>query len=221
MRKRCLIIAGGEWDQKFASSYIKGKYDGKKPELVIVADRGLQGAAGLEFLPDILLGDYDSVDSRLLEQSRKDNRMIHMQYPAEKDYTDSHLAIVTALEQGAAELCILGAIGTRMDHSLANIGLLKLCMEAGVEAELVDSHNRIRMTDKNMTLQKKEQFGQYVSLLAFSDYVTGITLQGFRYPLQEAVLETGISRGVSNEIIGEQAEIQIKSGILLVIESKD
>lgn len=221
MTKRCLIIAGGEWNQEFASCYIKKKYGFRQPELVIVADSGLKAARQLRLQPDILLGDYDSVALDLLEQYEEDERLVSMQYPSEKDYTDSHLAIVTAMEQGATEICILGATGTRMDHSLANIGLLKLCMEAGVRAELVDAHNRIRMMKHREILRKEEQFGDYVSLLPFTERVTGITLQGFKYPLQEAVFELGISRGVSNEILGEQAEIQIRTGILLIIESRD
>lgn len=221
MAKRCLIIAGGEWNQEFASCYINKKYGEKKPDLVIAADGGLHGLHQMGILPDILLGDYDSVPAELLAQYGEDDRMIRMQYPAEKDYTDSHLAITTAIEQGAEEICILGATGTRMDHSLTNIGLLKSCLEAGVEAELVDAHNRIRMIDQQLFLRKQEQFGRYVSLLPFTERVTGITLQGFRYPLQEAELELGVSRGVSNEIIEEKAEIRIRTGLLLVIESRD
>lgn len=221
MVKRCLIIAGGEWNQEFASCYMNRKYEGKKPELVIAADSGLHGLHRMGICPDILLGDYDSVSTEVLTQYEADERIIRMQYPEEKDYTDSHLAIMTAIEQGAAEICILGAVGTRMDHTLANVGLLKLCLEAGVKAELVDTHNRIRMMDQQLFLQRQEQFGRYVSLLPFTERVTGITLQGFRYPLREADMELGISRGVSNEITEERAEIRIRTGLLLVIESKD
>lgn len=221
MTKRCLVIAGGEWNQEFASCYINKKYRGEKPELVIAADSGLQGLHPMGIRPDILLGDYDSVSMELLKQYEADDRIINMQYPAEKDYTDSHLAITTAIEQGATEICILGAVGTRLDHSLANISLLKLCLEAGIEAELVDPHNRIRMIKEGLVLQRQEQFGQYVSLLPFTERVTGITLEGFRYPLEEAELELGVSRGISNEITEERAGIQIRKGLLLVIESRD
>lgn len=221
MAKQCLIVAGGEWNQEFASCYINRKYGGKKPELVIAVDGGLHGLHRMGILPDILLGDYDSAGAELLEQYEANDRIIKMQYPVEKDYTDSHLAVATALEQEATEICMLGAIGTRMDHSLTNAGLLKSCLEAGVEAEIVDAHNRIRMMNQRLFLRKQEQFGKYVSLLPFTERVTGITLQGFRYPLQEAELELGCSRGVSNEIVEAKAVIQIRTGLLLVIESRD
>lgn len=221
MIKRCLIIAGGEWNQEFASCYINKKYGAAGPDLIIAADSGLHGLHRMNLQPDILLGDYDSADLDLLKQYRKNDQIVWIQYPPEKDYTDSHLAIMTAMEQGAEEICMLGALGIRMDHSLANIGLLKQCLEAGVKAEIVDAHNRIQMLNHNQTLSIQPGFGKYVSLLPVTERVTGITLRGFRYPLQEAELELGISRGVSNEVIGELAEIQIRSGILMVIESRD
>lgn len=221
MIKRCLIIAGGEWNQEFASCYINKKYGEAGPDLIIAADSGLHGLHKMNFQPDILLGDYDSVDLDLLEQYEKNDQIIRIQYPPEKDYTDSHLAIITAMEQGADEICMMGALGARMDHSLANVGLLKLCLEAGVKAEIVDVHNRIQLMNQNQRLQIQNLFGKYVSLLPLTERVTGITLQGFRYPLQEAELEQGISRGVSNELIGELGEIRIRSGILMVIESRD
>lgn len=221
MMKRCLIMAGGEWNQKFASCYIKKKYGNEKPDLVIAVDRGLEGIEQLGLQPDILLGDYDSVAPEVLEKYKYDTHILNLQYPPEKDYTDSHLAIVTAVEQGATEVCILGATGTRLDHGLANLGLLKLCMEAGIAAEIVNEHNRVRMMNRRLIIRREEQFGTYVSLLPYTERVTGITLTGFQYPLREAEFELGISWGVSNEIVEEIAEIRIRTGILFVIESRD
>lgn len=219
--KRCLIIAGGELNQEFASCYIREHYPAGRPELLITADRGLQWAEAMKLRPDIILGDYDSVPTDILEKYKSDKQIINMQYPAEKDYTDSHLAVITAIEQRAAEICILGASGTRMDHVLANLGLLYLCLQAGIPAELVNANNRIRLIRDTVTLRKNAQFGTYVSLLPYTERVTGITLSGFRYPLQDAELSLGLSRGVSNEIAEETATIQIKTGALFVIESRD
>ena len=132
-----------------------------------------------------------------------------------------HLAIETAIHHGATEICILAATGTRLDHTFANMGLLMLCMQQGIPAELADSHNRIRMINHSLKLSKREQFGTYVSLIPYTQEVTGITLTGFRYPLTDATLTLGISRGVSNEIVEEVAEITLQTGCLFVIESKD
>lgn len=220
MEQHCLIIVGGEWNKTFASRYIKEKYGNNRP-YVIAADRGLIGAEQLGFQPDILLGDFDSIEQSKLEQYWQKAGIEILSYPAEKDDTDSALALMTALERGATHICILAGTGTRLDHTFANVGLLLQCLNAGIQAEMVDSCNRIRMIDKELTIRKEEQFGTYVSLLPFTEQVTGITLKGFRYPLQDATLELGMNRGVSNEIEEEVGEIQIRTGKLLVMETKD
>lgn len=237
--KHCVIIAGGEFDAEFASSYIKKKYGLQGPELFVLADHGLDGMDKLKAMnPEmqaelILVGDYDSVEPKRLQIYEKAGIQI-LRYPAEKNYTDSHLALYTAMEAGATEITILGATGTRLDHVLANLGLLQICLEKGIEAELTDSHNRIHMIKTGMLLERTTQFGKYVSLIPYTDSVTGITLRGMKYPLSDFTLHTGIhwedgdsitdhgvSRGISNEIKDEQAEITIRSGLLLVIESRD
>ena len=86
---------------------------------------------------------------------------------------------------------------------------------------MVDSHNRIRMINHSLKILKREQFGTYVSLIPYTQEVTGITLTGFRYLLTDDTLTLGISRGVSNEIVEEVAEITLQTGCLFVIESKD
>ncbi len=218
---RCVILAGGEWNQKFASSYIEQQYGTKKPDLVIAVDKGMERVKALNWKPDIILGDYDSVSTEVLKEYEAQSGIEKLQFPPEKDYTDLHLAIETAIHHGATEICILAATGTRLDHTFANMGLLMLCMQQGIPAELADSHNRIRMINHSLKLSKREQFGTYVSLIPYTQEVTGITLTGFRYPLTDATLTMGISRGVSNEIVEEVAEITLQTGCLFVIESKD
>ena len=104
---------------------------------------------------------------------------------------------------------------------LGNIQLLKMALDRGVNCMLVDEHNRIRMISQGLVLRRAEQFGKYVSLLPFTPQVTGITLKGFAYEVEDFTLQSGIARGVSNEIAAETAEIVLKEGLLLVIESKD
>jgi thiamine pyrophosphokinase len=229
--KQCLIIAGGDFDRKFASSYISMKYHNAGPDCLIAADRGLQAVQELGLIPDIMLGDYDSVDKACLDMYADNPDIRNLQYPPEKNYTDSQLAVVAALEAGVTDICMMGVTGTRMDHVQANIGLLKCCIDVGVQAELVDAHNRIRMVKHSLLIQREEQFGTYVSLVPYSDCVDGITISGFRYPLENAVFsksayknpldDMGPSRGISNEIIADKAEITIQSGYLLVMESRD
>lgn len=221
MSKRCLIVAGGELHWEFASCYIKTKYASEQPEYVIAVDGGLEAVMQLGLNPDLILGDYDSVAHNVLDKYRNLDTARILQYPSEKDYTDLHLAVEKAVEGDVTEICILGATGRRLDHGLANLGLLKICLDAGIPTEITDAYNRIRMIKDTMELSKEEQYGTYVSLIPFTEQVSGITLTGFKYPLENAMLEQGISRGISNEIQKEVARIQLTDGILLVIESRD
>ena len=109
----------------------------------------------------------------------------------------------------------------RLDHVLGNIELLGIGLELGVEIELLDANNRIRMTDHGMVLKKEEQFGKYVSLIPYTAQVEHLYLAGFKYPLADYCLKGFCSIGVSNEITEEQAEITFENGILIVIESRD
>ncbi len=214
-----LIITGGFVDINFAKSFLKEKtYD-----YVIAADKGVEAALLLPLSINCIVGDFDSVDSDILKQIRKSNNcnLEWKQFPPEKDYTDTHLAYETALEKGATSVTILGATGTRFDHVLANIHLLTLFMKNSIDARIIDAHNAIYTIEQTTSLEKRKMYGNYLSLLAYTDQVHGITLQGFKYPLHDATLVKESSLGISNELLDEKGTIVLEEGILIVIESKD
>ena len=138
-----------------------------------------------------------------------------------KDDTDTESAVQTAAELGAEEIHIVGGTGSRLDHMLANVYLLGLLREEGISAYLVDAHNRVQVIDQRTVIKRETQYGKYVSLLPFMGAVEGITLKGMKYPLEDYTLDHCHSIGISNEITGEQAEIEFRTGRLVVIESKD
>ncbi len=217
MSVNCLVITGGQIDLLFAKKQIEtGNWD-----FVISADSGLNFCRVAENIPDEIWGDFDSVDPDVLRyfQERCPER-IHV-FPVEKDETDTELALMRAIKAGADRITILGGTGTRLDHVLGNLHLLKMAMDAGVECVIVDPNNRIRMIQERMVLRKEEQFGTYVSLIPFTPEVKGLTLRGFAYEVEDFTLESGKARGVSNEICEDTAVIEMRQGILLVIESKD
>lgn len=214
-----LLVTGGSLDNNWAKSYINSiEYD-----KVIALDRGLFYCSLLDIKPDIIMGDYDSVDQLLFDNYKanieKDNIFI---YPSEKDYTDTHIGVMKAIELGANEVTIIGGTGTRLDHVWANVGVLKECVDAGVKAYVVDPTNRISIMDSThtVTINKTEQYGEYVSLLPYSEKVTGVDLTGFKYPLLDATFTIGASLGISNEII-DAGSISIKTGYLIIVESMD
>ena len=138
----------------------------------------------------------------------------------EKDDTDTESAVQTAAELGAEEIHIVGGTGSRLDHMLANVYLLGLLREEGISAYLVDAHNRVQVIDQRTVIKRETQYGKYVSLLPFMGAVEGITLKGMKYPLEDYTLDHCHSIGISNEITGEQAEIELRTGRLVVIEKE-
>lgn len=217
-KKRILIITGGSISEEFASEYLKEQ----DFHTVIAVDSGLITAYKLGIAVDYILGDFDSVPGNILNDYRsKFRNAIIQEYNPEKDATDTHIALNVSLELGADEIVLLGATGTRIDHMLANIHLLYLPLNKNIKASIVDEHNKIYMINKNTTIYKAKLHGPYLSVQPFTEKVTGITLKGFKYPLNNYTMYIGDSLGVSNEVVNEQADIILNEGILIIIEAKD
>lgn len=217
-----VVMTGGTVDLEWLRAAGPSSYFREKDTRVMAADKGLLYARQAGIPVDYILGDFDSLPAGILDEY--ENRGIRIRrYPPEKDYTDTHLALFWAMEEGAKRVTILGGLGSRFDHSFANIGLLAMLLEHGVAAEIIDPWNRIFMMDRahsgQVTIRKEEN--TFISLISYTEKVTGVTLHGFKYPLEDAVLTIGISRGISNELIGDEGTIQVKEGILLVSISKD
>lgn len=214
---QCLIITGGSIEYNFAIKYIEERMW----DYIICADAGMKFCHEAEILPDLILGDFDSVDEESYEYFKTVCPERMEQFPTHKDETDTELALLRAIEAGADAVTMIGATGTRLDHVMGNIQMLKLALDRQVSCQIVDAHNRIRMVQGEVTLKKADQFGKYVSLLPFTPEATGITLKGFAYEVEDFTLVSGTARGVSNELDAETATIHCKDGILLVIESRD
>ena len=141
----------------------------------------------------------------------------------EKDATDTELAIELALQEGCKRILLCGATGGRVDHMLANIDVLKYILDCGAEGILLDEQNRITLHQSSFSVRKADCYGTYFSLIPYSDVVEGVTLQGVKYALSDAILQKGKQSGlcVSNEIVEETAHVQLKKGIVLALESRD
>lgn len=215
--KRFFIISGGKIEDAFAKAVLNSVAE----KTVIAADSGMEFLRRNEIIPQIIIGDFDSVSSGTLEWFQKKDDIIWHKLNPVKDDTDTESAIRLAISMGAELITVLGGTGSRLDHVLGNIELLGIGLEAGVKIELLDANNRIRMTDCGMILKKEEQFGKYVSLIPYTAKVEHLCLTGFKYPLDDYCLKGFCSLGVSNEITEKQAEITFEKGILIVIESRD
>lgn len=214
MRKKACIITGGKLSGQFLADYANKNQEA----LLIVVDGALEITHRLGIHPDYIVGDFDTVDQSLL--AFYDENII-LRHPPEKDQTDTELAIETALKAQCKAIDFLGATGSRLDHSLANIFLLQGLMAKQTDAAIINENNKLYLRDKGFTLQRKEACGDFVSLLPLSETVEGVTLTGFKYPVQNLTFYREKSLGISNEITEEKAIVEFTKGIFIVVESRD
>lgn len=191
----------------------------KNSDYIICADGGLDHLLNIEELPDIVVGDLDSISKDSMKYI-KDNNIEVLKFPSRKNMTDSELAIELAKDKGAKNITLIGSTGTRLDHSLGNIFLLKRISEWGIEAKLVNNTNVIRYVSSNLDIKKNENF-KYVSIIPIDLNGAIVSLSGFIYPLDRYKIDYTSTIGISNEIEDISACIDIHEGEVLVIESKD
>ena len=214
---KTVIISGGYVDDAFALDWLqKNKYD-----RLVAADSGMNFLYRNQIMPDVIAGDFDSVSKEAYEYFAETEDIEMIRLNPMKDDTDTEFVIREAIRRGATEITVLGATGTRLDHVLGNVHLLGIGFSHDVAITLVDAHNRIRMVKDELVIDRASQFGQFVSILPFTGEAKGVTLKGFKYPLENAIIESFCSLGISNEIVEEQAIIRVKDGILLVVEARD
>lgn len=181
-------------------------------ELTIAADRGLEAFEAAGVLPDLLLGDMDSVSAETLLRREGSTEMERL--PCEKDDTDGGHAMEVALSRGATEITILGALGGRMDHALANLMLLMRAHEGGAFAQILDERVSIVRIDGEITLRGAK--GDTISLIPIGE-AHGVTLTGCYYHSQEALSFDFVHPlGVSNVVTDDEARITVKAGDLLL-----
>ena len=188
---------------------------------IIAGDRGLEALYQLKMIPNHVVGDFDSVSPEILEFYKKQSQIIFHTFHAEKDNTDTDIALQLAIRLKSSKITIMGALGKRMDHTIANIHILKDALEANIPCQILDEHNRIYLINTSIQLEKDKIYGKYVSLIPLTSTVEGLTLTGFKYPLHDYTLLIGTSLGISNEIVTDTAHIEMNNGILIVIESRD
>ncbi len=212
-----LIVAGGSVTKNFLNQILEQHHF----DDIIAVDKGMELFLDNVCKPDLILGDFDSAKPEVLRFFREETKVLIMEYPPEKDETDTELALRIAIERKATKITLIGVTGTRMDHTLGAIQLLGYGLKRNVECILIDEHNRIRLVQTDVKIAKNEQYGTYVSLIPFSPLVRKVTTKGMKYPLVAEDLPCFIVRGVSNEIVDDIGEISFEDGLLLVIESKD
>lgn len=208
-----LIVSSGELGNP--ESFIQ-----KLPpvDYVIASDGGTRHLASLNMTPDLIMGDFDSVDPALLDDYVRQGVKIE-RFPTDKDKTDTQIAVDRAIAMGAKQVVMLGALGTRFDHSYANVLLLVRLAKHGIAAIVLNDHNAIFISDSMIHL--KAPPGTIVSLLPIgSDAVIHATV-GLQYGLCDALLPLHYPMGVSNVMTLPEARITISSGYVMAVLAQD
>lgn len=206
---RAFIYIGGHVNVSHVTEHPKGD------DLVIAADSGYDNAIALGESPAVVLGDFDSVSQKEFPESVTLYRV-----PAEKDMTDTRLAVDYALSKGATDIVLVGGLSGRLDHTLANLSLFSYLTELGVSAVITDGDNRVRLLRNSSIILPGGAF-PYLSLIVTGEKAKGVSVKGCKYPLENATLratENGLA--VSNEITGNCALVEVRKGTLLVVESR-
>lgn len=211
-----IIITGGNIKEEFLKKvFLENKY-----ENIIASDKGLEILDKLGLKPNYIIGDFDSINKEILNKYLLDKEMKIIKLNPEKDYTDTHMALKLAIELRSTNISMVGAIGSRIDHTIANIHILKEALDNNIGCKILNENNEIRLISKKTIVGLDNNY-KYISLIPLTTYANGVTLRGFKYPLLDATLEIGDSIGVSNEQIEDKASIDLQEGILILIKSKD
>lgn len=187
--------------------------------LVIAADDGAGALDALGRHPHLLIGDLDSVEPALVEWLEATGVRVD-RHPADKEASDTELAVAAALDAGATEIVVLGALGgARVDHELANILLLSDPALAARAIRLIRGPTTVRVVAGGRRLELAGTVGDLVTLLPIGGPAHDVTTSGLRWRLEGASLAMGRSRGLSNEVAVTPAWVSVGRGVLLVIET--
>lgn len=182
-------------------------------DLIIGADRGYFTLVKNEITPHVAIGDFDSYKGRV----DCENTVV---YPVKKDFTDSALAIEYAIQRGYEKILVFGGIGGDLDHTLANVALVASYTEKGIDIAFVDGEKVLFAINNSFVTFDGCATGR-ISVFSFGDKAVGVYERGLLYTLEGAILENRFPLGVSNEFIGQTAEIGVEKGTLLVYTSRN
>lgn len=212
--KRCVIVGAGE---------LRGSsIPVEKEDFVIAADGGYAYCKKLGIVPDLILGDFDSVKEEDAEQIARIQKICPdsvVVLPAEKDDTDMLAAIRMGLSEGCRDFRIYAAQGGRLEHTIANLQCLIYLKECGASGCLADEASTVFIL-QNETVWFKESASGYLSLFSMGEKAEGVTIRNMKYELDRAEVTNSYPIGISNEFIGKRASVTVEKGTLAAILSR-
>jgi thiamine pyrophosphokinase len=210
---RCVIIT---------SYHSAGRLDYQnvcEDDFVICADGGYAHAISGGISPHIVIGDFDSYpENKLSEECGAHCKIIRL--AVEKDDTDTMICLKYGIDQGFDQFLIIGGLGGRLDHTIANLQTLSYAIDCKKKLWILDGKNKATMIESG-AIEIAKQENTKISLFSFTETCSGVSIHGVKYPLHETILNNSFPLGVSNEFEEEYARIENKKGKLLIILSQD
>lgn len=183
--------------------------------LLICADAGLSVAQRHGIVPHLIMGDFDSLEGRPPEGD-----IPVLTFPVEKDDTDSMLAAKEGLARGYRHFRFYGSLGGRLDHTLANISMLRYLLDYNATGWILSEENCVTLLqNSSLTLQRDENY-PHLSVFSYEKLAEGVVVQGGKYTPQSHALDNVFPLGVSNSIVGQQATVSVEQGVLLIVRAK-
>ncbi len=204
---RCIIVGGADIaNYNHIKSYLKSD------DYTIFCDSGLKHTEKLETAPSLIVGDFDS-------HTRPDTDIETIVLPCEKDDTDTVFAVKEAIRRGFDDFLLIGVVGNRLDHTLANVSILNYLYENEKKGIVVDDYSEMEIIGKDMCLVTDDY--SFFSLLNIFGISEGVTIKNAKYTLENATITSEYQYATSNEVLeGKTAEISVNNGKLLLIKVK-
>lgn len=214
---KTVIISGGMLDEGFTEKVLEAN-----PEAYIIAvDKGLEYLYNHKIEPQYIVGDFDSIDPKVIDYYRKETNIPIREYNPVKDATDTEIALRLGITLRSKEMILLGATGGRIDHLWANVQTLSVACDAGVNACILDEKNKIWVTNKSCVLKKSEAYGPYLSVFSLEGEIYDFSLEGTKWPLNHHDLMPCDSLTVSNQFVDDEVKISFVNGRIVIMETKD
>lgn len=202
--KRCVIVGGADINNY---EYIKSCF--RNDDFIVFCDSGLKHLNALQVQPGLIVGDFDSHDNPHLNVET-------IVLPCEKDDTDTVFAVKEAIKRGFDDFLLIGVVGARLDHTLGNVSSLLYLDSLGKKGYIIDDYSEMEIVS-NKPAYIENSFS-FFSLLNISGTAKRVTIKNAKYPLNDGEISCEYQYGISNEVVGEIAEISIREGKLLLIK---
>lgn len=212
MKKRFCIVANGTLKPSLLASIAKG-------DMVIGVDHAAFWLIEHNVIPDVAIGDFDSVNPDEMKIISKNVKKV-IRYQPEKNYTDTELALRYAIRLRPSSIMILGGSGTRLDHTIGVLQLFEKSAERGIPMAFRDTTNEVVVAGRGRTILTKRGGCRYVSFIPITSTIQ-VSLSGFKYNITKKTIRRGQTIGISNEFMGPKADVTVHRGRAFIIQSRD